>query len=46
MTEPSVSGEHAVLCWTGREWELHDLGGAYLDGKAYIEASAPGASIR
>lgn len=26
MTEPTVSGEHAVLRWTGREWELHDLG--------------------
>ena len=36
MTEPSVSGEHAVLCWTGREWELHDLGsrnGTIVDGR-------------
>ncbi|HSK02282.1 MAG TPA: FHA domain-containing protein [Kofleriaceae bacterium] len=36
MAEPSVSGEHAVLCWTGREWELHDLGsrnGTIVDGR-------------
>jgi hypothetical protein len=36
MTEPTVSGEHAVLRWTGREWELHDLGsrnGTSLDGR-------------
>src|SRR5882724_10033058 len=26
MTEPTVSGEYAVLRWVGREWELHDLG--------------------
>lgn len=44
MTEPSVSGEHAVLCWTGREWELHDLGsrnGTILDGRRL----APGERI-
>ncbi len=44
MTEPSVSGEHAVLCWTGREWELHDLGsrnGTTLDGRRL----APGERI-
>jgi len=36
MTEPTVSGEHAVLRWTGRDWELHDLGsrnGTMLDGR-------------
>lgn len=36
MTEPTVSGEHAVLRWTGREWELHDLGsrnGTIVDGR-------------
>jgi hypothetical protein len=36
MTEPTVSGEHAVLRWTGREWELHDLGsrnGSIVDGR-------------
>lgn len=36
MSEPTVSGEHAVLRWTGREWELHDLGsrnGTILDGR-------------
>ncbi len=36
MTEPTVSGEHAVLRWTGRDWELHDLGsrnGTTLDGR-------------
>ena len=36
MTDPMVSGEHAVLHWTGREWELHDLGsrnGTSVDGR-------------
>ncbi len=36
MTQPTVSGEHAVLRWTGREWELHDLGsrnGTIVDGR-------------
>ena len=36
MNEPTVSGEHAVLRWTGREWELHDLGsrnGTIIDGR-------------
>lgn len=36
MNEPTVSGEHAVVRWTGREWELHDLGsrnGTLLDGR-------------
>lgn len=36
MREPTVSGEHALLVWTGREWELHDLGsrnGTTLDGR-------------
>lgn len=36
MIEPTVSGEHAVVRWTGREWELHDLGsrnGTSVDGR-------------
>ena len=36
IQEPTVSGEHAVLRWTGREWELHDLGsrnGTLIDGR-------------
>lgn len=36
MTDPTVSGEHAVLRWTGRDWELHDLGsrnGTFVDGR-------------
>ncbi|HEY0477521.1 MAG TPA: FHA domain-containing protein [Kofleriaceae bacterium] len=36
MTEPTVSGEHAVVRWSGRGWELHDLGsrnGTSLDGR-------------
>ena len=36
MVEPTVSGEHAVLRWTGREWEQHDLGsrnGTNVDGR-------------
>ncbi|MDY7232973.1 FHA domain-containing protein [Hyalangium rubrum] len=36
LNEPNVSGEHAVLSWDGRRWELHDLGsrnGTTLDGK-------------
>lgn len=44
MTEPTVSGEHAVLRWVGREWELHDLGsrnGTVVDGRRL----APGERI-
>jgi hypothetical protein len=44
MTEPTVSGEHAVLRWIGREWELHDLGsrnGTIVDGRRL----APGERI-
>jgi hypothetical protein len=36
MAEPTVSGEHAALRWTGREWQLHDLGsrnGTIVDGR-------------
>src|SRR5215468_274855 len=39
ITEPTVSGEHAVLRWTGREWELHDLGsrnGTIVDGRRLV----------
>jgi len=52
MNEPTVSGEHAVLRWTGREWELHDLGsrnGTVVDGRRLAPgervALARGASI-
>lgn len=44
VDEPTVSGEHAVLRWTGREWELHDLGsrnGTLLGGRRL----APGERI-
>jgi hypothetical protein len=44
MTAPTVSGEHAVLRWIGREWELHDLGsrnGTIVDGRKL----APGERI-
>lgn len=44
MAEPTVSGEHAVLRWIGREWELHDLGsrnGTIVDGRRL----APGERI-
>src|SRR4051812_7807185 len=36
LSEPDVSAEHALVCWNGREWELHDLGsrnGTTLDGR-------------
>ena len=36
LTEPQVSAEHAILCWTGREWEVHDLGstnGTLVNGR-------------
>jgi hypothetical protein len=29
LTEPSVSGEHASLRWTGRAWVVKDLGSRY-----------------
>ena len=29
LSEPSVSGEHASLRWTGRTWVLKDLGSRY-----------------
>jgi hypothetical protein len=37
LDDPSVSGEHALLRWTGRGWTAKDLGsrfGTFLDGKA------------
>ncbi|HEX2572338.1 MAG TPA: FHA domain-containing protein [Polyangia bacterium] len=36
LPEPQVSAEHAILCWTGREWEVHDLGstnGTLVNGR-------------
>ncbi len=45
VSEPKVSGEHAVLSWTGARWEVRDLGsrnGTFVDGRR-LEAggSAP-----
>ncbi|MEZ4362880.1 MAG: FHA domain-containing protein [Kofleriaceae bacterium] len=39
LDDPTVSGEHAVMRWTGVEWELHDLGsrnGTSVDGRALV----------
>lgn len=36
LDEPHVSGEHATLLWTGKQWELKDLGsrnGTFVDGE-------------
>jgi len=36
LDDPRVSGEHARLSWTGRHWEIRDLGsrnGTWVDGK-------------
>ena len=36
LHEPSISGEHAVLLWTGNTWDIHDLGsrnGTFVDGQ-------------
>lgn len=36
LTEPDVSGEHALLRWTGSVWELQDLNsrnGTFVDGR-------------
>jgi hypothetical protein len=36
LTDPSVSAEHAIVSWSGREWEVHDLGsrnGTTVDGR-------------
>lgn len=36
LREPNVSAEHAMICWSGREWEVHDLGsrnGTTLDDR-------------
>jgi hypothetical protein len=36
LSDPGISGEHAVLSWNGRAWEVHDLGsrnGTMLDGR-------------
>ena len=35
INERHVSGEHATISWTGRHWEIRDLGsrnGTYIDG--------------
>jgi pSer/pThr/pTyr-binding forkhead associated (FHA) protein len=36
LAEPEVSGEHAVVRWTGVHWEVRDLGsrnGTWVDGR-------------
>ena len=36
LQEPSISGEHALICWTGKDWEVHDLGsrnGTFFNGR-------------
>ncbi len=36
VSEPKVSGEHAVLSWNGQQWEVRDLGsrnGTFVDGR-------------
>ena len=35
VKDPSVSEQHAELCWTGQAWELSDLGstcGTFVNG--------------
>ena len=35
IKDPSVSEQHAELCWTGQNWELSDLNsscGTYVNG--------------
>lgn len=44
LTEPTVSAQHAVVQWTGTEWELRDLGsrnGTYL-GDRRLDAGGGG----
>lgn len=36
VPDPRASAEHAVVTWSGRGWEIHDLGsrnGTWLDGR-------------
>ena len=36
IADPSVSAEHAIVSWSGRGWEVHDLGsrnGTTVDGR-------------
>ncbi|APR75446.1 FHA domain protein [Minicystis rosea] len=36
LADPSVSAEHAIVSWNGREWEVYDLGsrnGTTVDGR-------------
>lgn len=36
LDDPRVSGEHARITWTGRHWEIRDLGsrnGTWVDGR-------------
>ena len=43
LGDPLVSCVHAVLRWTGRDWELRDLNstnGTYLEGRRLAEASS------
>src|SRR5262245_56048795 len=52
LADPGISAEHAILCWTGREWEVHDLGsrnGTTVDGRRLAQGEraplARGAAI-
>lgn len=39
LTEPDVSGEHALLRWTGSAWEVQDLhsrNGTFVDGRRLV----------
>lgn len=43
LQAPSVSGEHAVLWWSGEAWELRDLGsrnGTFLNGQRLAAGAA------
>ncbi len=43
VAAPKVSGEHAVLSWSGQRWEVRDLGsrnGTFLDGRRVVAGEA------
>ncbi len=45
LVDPAVSGQHASVRWTGREWQVRDLGsrnGTWIDGRRLAsDAEAP-----
>lgn len=52
LHEPSISGEHALVCWTGKDWEIHDLGsrnGTFVNGRRLAAGErahlGPGAEV-